>query len=858
MKNNRGLTNGMGKSKPVFNPEGFTNGNSKSDGFTNGMGGGSEKGMTNGMGGGFTNGMGESSVKPKSVFQKKQSIWRRIIPIVIVLIFISSAMFLFHNSTSESRIVSIDGEFGEWNNYTEIGFANIQFIDEGSSLYIGMERDNIFMGDGNITEAYLIFINDKTSEDGYYLAYDTYEYYIDIFGTNDKTKDARGYQFDSSKDKNDWNGFESRYRYFSVSRVNDKNHMELRLNSIQIGRTELSDMDFLIYHFDTNGDYEYSQILDYDMMTGKGVEQTRVQPHMYWKHNFDENILNLYTDKSLAYSSIDYNIRIVEEEDELPVEEENPEDEIKPEVQPEMNKTVKYNYIQKIKGTKLTIKYEFFQQDIIWQCGGTIINSTANATLDDGGFIIYQMNHTIVECKIEGDFGIQYIQKGSTRSGQPSLSLSLPKNIPLYNESIYYKMIATWTDTPPTIDGVIDETAWNGIATYHVDETKEMRIYASMNETYLFLGIESLNDTSSEDNDQCSVYFNTGQNKTSSPDLNDFKIEHNNDGTRKYYIGNTVGWTQIGISPDVTVVNSTTDGHNSWEFRIHSDYLNNYGWFDSPEDYIGFGVFTIDYDSGTDHYTYFPDNYNTGTLNTSHADTPSKWAELYDGSSTDMTATFSTDTPTINGVLASGEWDDADTYTVDLTQDMKIYTMNDGTYVYIALESLGDTGLNDGDVSWIYFDCDHDATSNPDTNDKAFQRNVNPIYYEGDGTNWQAEAFPPTDWTSARSTTSGHVSWEFRVTICELNETGDFWQDGDEIGFGCYVYNDASGKFWIWWPDNYDSGEVPSTYYYNEPDTWGDLMMHIPEYKNAVMIVPFMLILNCLLFGVRRRRDADA
>ena len=826
MKKSDGFTNGMGKSKPVFNPEGFINGNSKSDGFTNGMGGGSEKGMTNGMGGGFTNGMGESGIKPKNVFHKKQSIWRRIIPIFIVLIMVGSAMFLFTDESSDSSIVKIDGEFGEWNNYTDIGFADIQFIDAEKSLYIGMERENIFMGDGNRTESYLIFINDKTSEDGYYLAYDTYEYYIDVFGTNNKTKDARGYQFDSTRDKNDWNGYSSRYHYFSISRVNDVNHMELRLNSIQIGRTELSDLDFLIYHFDTNGDYEYSQILDYDVMTGKGIEDTRVQPHMYWKHNFNENTLEIHTEYSLAYSSIDYNIRIVEEEDELPViEVENPEGEIvqEPVVQPHTSRV----HEQKIKGTKLTITYDFTPQDVIWQCGGTIINSTANATLGDDGFKIYNLNHTIVECKLEGDFGIQYIQEGSTRNNL--LSLGLPPSISSYNESVYYKMIAAWTDTPPTIDGVIDESAWNGMGTYHVNETKEMRIHASMNDTYLFLGIESLNDTSLENNDQCSVYFDTGQNKTSSPDLNDFKIEYNNDGTTKYYVGDTVGWTQIGVSPDVTIVNSTTDGHNSWEFRIHSDYLNYYGWFDSPEDWIGFGVFSIDYDSGTNHYTYFPDNYNTGTLNTSHANTPSKWSELYDGSSTDMTAIYTSGTvPTIDGTLSANEWDDADIYTVDLTEDIKIYTMRDSTYVYIALESFGDTNLDTGDRARVYFDCDHDATVDPDANDKMYQRNDGEFYYEGDG-GWSSTT-KPSGWSSARSTTSGYRSWEFRVTISELNETGDFWKYGDEIGFGCEVYDGQSeNEFWVWYPDNYYSGEIPSTQYNMKPDTWGDLSVGITD-----------------------------
>lgn len=841
MNKKEGMTNGVGKSKPVFNPEGFINGNSK--------------GMTNGMGGGFTNGMGESGIKPKSVFQKKRSIWQRLIPLFIVVILVGSAVFLFHNEASDSRVVKIDGEFGEWNNYTEIGFANIQFIDEGSSLYIGMERDNIFMGDGNITESYLIFINDRTSEDGYYLAYDTYEYYIDVFGTNHKTKDARGFQFDNSKDKNDWNGFSSRFHYFSLSRVNDENHMELRLNSIQIGRTELSDMDFLVYHFDTNGDYEYSQILDYDVMTGKGVEQTRVQPHMYWHHNFDENILEINTDISLAYSSIDYNIRIVE--DELEIEEENTEDEIvqepvvaKPHEMPE--------YKQKIKGTKLLIDYDFFPQDVIWQCGGTIINTTANATLNDDGFIIYNINHTVVECKIEGDFGIQYIQEENTRGKTNLLSLGLPIATPLYNASEDYRLIATWTDNAPTIDGELNEDAWNGVGLYIVDATRDIKILASMNETKLFIGIMGLNDTNPENLDVCQLCFDVGHNETTTPDTNDKKIRLRHDNTTTYYEGDGSGWSVKTAPSNCSAKSWITNGRPSWEFEIDIQYMNEYGHFNSTEDYIGFGVHVMDYDGGTMYHTCYPDNEDVGIPTVDYTETPNYWADLYDGSSTDMTAYYTSGTaPTIDGTLSANEWDDADTYTVDLTRDLKLYAMNNGTHVFIALDSLNDGTSGSGDTGNVYFDCDHDATSNPDTNDKRLRRNGSETYYEGDGSSWSSTS-KPSGWSSARGMTSGNRSWEFRIPISDLNETGDFWQNGDEIGFGCAVLNSAGGSsFWVWWPDGYKSGGTPPSQL-NDPDTWGDLMHHIPEFSDILIIIPFLLIMNFVVFAKRRRGDADA
>jgi len=225
---------------------------------------------------------------------------------------------------------------------------------------------------------------------------------------------------------------------------------------------------------------------------------------------------------------------------------------------------------------------------------------------------------------------------------------------------------------------------------------------------------------------------------------------------------------------------------------------------------------------------------------------PDHWADLYDGNSTDMNATFNTNpSPTINGVLASGEWDDADTYTVDLTEDIKIYTMRDNTYVYVAMEALDDTVSDSRDRGYTYFDCDHDATANPDVNDKqiVYYGTSGPTYREGDGSTWQITTMP-TGWAVARGMTSGHRSYEFRARITDLNETGNFWNCSSEIGFGCCArcYGGGAGNTHIWYPDNYHGGGGGLTLYHYKPDTWGDLhygvCVSIPPQINSVTDTP--------------------
>lgn len=476
-------------------------------------------------------------------------------------------------------------------------------------------------------------------------------------------------------------------------------------------------------------------------------------------------------------------------------------------------------------------------------------------SIDD--FVVSESSNIVVlmsDWKSQSDEAVVHSVTRSTIS----IPFSEPPAEPLYNASVDYKMTAFWTEEVPTIDGVVNETAWNGVGIYHVNETKSITIYTSMDSENLYVAVISNNDTYQEANDYCAVFIDIGHNETTSPDADDVMIAQAYGGAVSHYVGNGADWTYLTL-PDgcnCSSNSSTTDSRVSWEFKIPVVYLNAYGNFNTTDSFVGFGVQIMD---GTGYYhTTYPDYYVEGAIPPMYL-MPNYWGDLYDGSITDMGAFYTSSTPTIDGTLSTNEWDDADTYTVDLTKDMDVLTMRDDTYVYVAIYSPDDTTTNLGDVGYVYFDCDHDASSNPDANDKMLRNDSNVVYYEGDGSVWQTTTLP-TGWSCMRGLTSSYRSYEFRVPISDLNETGGFWQDGDEVGFGCCLFNAGApiDRFWVWYPDNYYQGFAPPIVYHNKPNTWGDLQFtHIPEVNDVIVLVVCLLVMNVILFGKNRRRDDD-
>lgn len=651
----------------------------KNEGFTNGAGGGftngtradkvkRTNGMTNGVTNGMTNGLANNApnisttIKKIPTLHQKKTSKKTIAAGIIAIILISLILFQVPSTQSPP---TIDGEFGEWNELIDVGFANIGLQKDGNNLFIGLQRPNILRGQDNITEAYYIFINDKSLNEGFYVGYDTYEYYIDLFGCNDEIGGLLGYRFDESVTQNKWQGFRSKYKPFTISGTNNNNFVEFSVRGIMLGKTNITDIDLLIYHFNTEGNYEYSQVINVDNTThASNVGLTRSNTNLYYEHVFETNTLRIETGQNLAYTCVDYSIRVLQ----LVSDTNNNKG---TNINNQTNSSETSNTLPELtsdntedksfRGTKIKIDYDYWKSDIITQCGGILINSTIdddNLLFEETSFTIYNMNHTVVKCTIEGDFNQEIVQLKSR--------------------------------------GVL--------LSYSTNSKDEIQPYGTISKMTAYVTTQSIN---------------------------------------------------------------------------------------------------------------------------------------------------------IDGILTESAWEDvADNYTVDLTEDIKIFTMRNSTSLLVGIISLDDEDETGYDFSEIYFDCDHDGTTQPDTNDKKYKADSTDIYYEGTGSGWCSTTIPD-GWDGEKSSTDGATSYEFMCELSDLNEAGNFDANGETVGFGVYV---KSGELvlgdtrHIFYPDAYNKGVSPTVDYRDKPDTWSDVE-YIPEINDVVVLVSALLILNMAILYKRRRNE---
>ena len=255
-------------------------------------------------------------------YQRRKALLGYLSIFIIACILLS---VIFISSQNVKYIVfRVDNRYDEWSELMDIGLGKFGIAEGNHGLYITIQRDGVLTGYGNRTEAYMIFLNDKREEYGYNIGYDTFEYYIDIYGYNNTVSGASGFRFDRTKNNSDWNGFMSAYAPFRVDVANTDDQMELSMYPIQFGQANVSVFDnysLLIYHFDPYGDYEYSQVLDIDDIKYNNTvnDETRSDRISYY-HIFEKNELHIITRESLAYSNIPYEVRIIQD-DQPPVPE---------------------------------------------------------------------------------------------------------------------------------------------------------------------------------------------------------------------------------------------------------------------------------------------------------------------------------------------------------------------------------------------------------------------------------------------------------------------------------------------------------------------------------------------------------
>lgn len=179
-------------------------------------------------------------------------------------------------------------------------------------------------------------------------------------------------------------------------------------------------------------------------------------------------------------------------------------------------------------------------------------------------------------------------------------------------------------------------------------------------------------------------------------------------------------------------------------------------------------------------------------------------------------------TPTIDGTISDGEWDDASTVTFTVTGGTcTVYVKQDGSFLYVAL-NIPDTTYYTDDISHVFIDVEHDCFGPADDFLFMIYRDGETIEYalithEEDGFfsyNWEWRI--PDGWTAAFYSTG--TGWQTEYSI-EYSKIGVTAGEDETLGVMFETYDHiASGTYYGWPPGSDD----------DEPNTWADLTSPAP------------------------------
>ena len=166
---------------------------------------------------------------------------------------------------------------------------------------------------------------------------------------------------------------------------------------------------------------------------------------------------------------------------------------------------------------------------------------------------------------------------------------------------------------------------------------------------------------------------------------------------------------------------------------------------------------------------------------------------------------WTSSTPTVDGVINTSEWQNAAATTISYPgdgSDVTMYAMNDGSYMYLAVDNPRDVSLNNGDNFSLFIDSEWDrewpAQGSGHDGMLRFTWNDGPtVWYRSMYGTWPdeltaSEWLNPTETEQAMSTSSGHVQYEAKIP---LNSYIIYATLGDEIGLCCFVWDNGSSSF---------------------------------------------------------------
>ena len=202
-------------------------------------------------------------------------------------------------------------------------------------------------------------------------------------------------------------------------------------------------------------------------------------------------------------------------------------------------------------------------------------------------------------------------------------------------------------------------------------------------------------------------------------------------------------------------------------------------------------------------------------------------------------------TPTIDGSMSVGEWDDAALVSFNNTE---VFVKQDGINLYIGFNN-SETQFHDDDAIEIFIDVDHDGslTLQPDDVGLDVYRNGTLIEANVTGGTWTIAKV--SGWTAVVNSTSDMWQAEFNITYSKINVVAGVEKTIGAV-FACYRGLEGSSPNKFSWPPGISSGPG------GNPSMWGDITSAgynwIPEFPPWI-ILPALLVIAMLTTLLRKK-----
>ena len=246
---------------------------------------------------------------------------------------------------------------------------------------------------------------------------------------------------------------------------------------------------------------------------------------------------------------------------------------------------------------------------------------------------------------------------------------------------------------------------------------------------------------------------------------------------------------------------SSSNAGHSLEYRFDWDDGDTSNWSSSTTDsntWASAGTYLVKAQARCAIHTSVVSNWSS-----------SKTATINESQTTDFEAPFSSAIPTIDGVLNTSEWADANEYSITLVRQDgadshagTLYLQHDNTWLYLGVNS----GFGSGwDVHWVFrFDGNHDHILAGSASEPHIDLQFNyptPGAWSGYNGYWylygtsDAVASEPPG-TARASVGTDPVTYEFNVKIPDLGS-----EPGQIIGFYTYHGSDGTAEHGYLYPE---------------------------------------------------------